>query len=351
MEVTTELNEQIEQAKEGEVIMLPEGAFYCSEPIIIRGSITLAGAGIGKTYLVNMRQNWTEAALVAEGSIDDTIRITGITFTGHHVEGVKNNSNCINIKGDSRRFRIDNCMFTNAGAHSIAIDGHTYGVIDHCEFVNDSKESITIRDGSGSRAWQEVHHSGGIDAVYIEDCSFIFETKGDHAVTSVNGGRYVFRHNRIESSYEMNATQVDTHGNFFNERGGYCSEIYGNRFISENSYYGIYIRGGTGVIFDNTLEGLYYLPVCFANYRSFKTPPDESPGPCGYSACIYPAPDQIHNFYLWNNTYKGEEISVTVRARGLEQMHIQQDRDFFYREKPGYTPLAYPHPVATTSTP
>jgi hypothetical protein len=325
-------------------VQLPQGEFVCYKPVIIPSGRVVRGSGIDKTIIINRRTGWIEQAFRIIGKEGESVRITGMTFTGANL-GTKDMSDLISIEGDSKQFRIDNCKFINGGAHAIKIDGYTYGVIDHNLFIDDSQESISIRDGEGDESWGRPLSYGTANAVYIEDNTFDYNTRGDHAVTSVNGGRYVFRYNSVYSTEELNATQVDTHGNFFNERSGFSSEIYGNYLYSEQSFYGIYIRGGRGVIFDNVLEGNYDLPICLANYRSFDTPKGESSGPCGYSACSYPAPDQINNYFIWDNTYQGSTASVTVQDRGLEQDHIQLNRDYYTSELGSYTEYTYPHPL------
>ncbi len=334
-----DLQSLIDQSVPGQVLEIPAGIYTVSQSINIVSPLILRGQG-SNTIIRNLKSAWNESAILIRISTPSYWRITSLTFEGSGT----GHENAIMIQGNSNFFRIDHCTFRSGGAHSVMLDANITGVIDHCVFEDDSQESISIRNGTGNEVWALGAPLGTSNAIFIEDCYFHFQTKGDHAVTSVNGGRYVFRYNTISSASARNSTQIDTHGNFFNDRGGFSSEIYENTLISGSSYYGMYIRGGSGVIFNNTLSGKFTLPICFANYRSFDTPVGELPGPCGFSACTYPAPDQINNFYIWNNSYTNGEARVSVQDRGLEQAHIQEGRDYFHSLMPGYSPYTYPHP-------
>ena len=106
----------------------------------------------------------------------------------------------------------------------------------------------------------------------------------------------------------------------------------------------MYLRGGSGVVFNNTFTGEFNNPIHLTNYRSWTTCGGTGVDP---DSCTegYPCKDQILGLYLWNNTYNGNLINATVDDRGLNTLHIQQDRDYFNTQKTGYTPYTYPHPL------
>ena len=65
-------------------------------------------------------------------------------------------------------------------------------------------------------------------------------------------------------------------------------------------------------------------------------------------------PDQVNNFYVWNNTLNGLLITngtpqtyVVNPPEGLEQQTLQYNRDYFDADPSlhGYTPYEYPHPL------
>jgi hypothetical protein len=338
-----EIQNKLSVAKDGDTIYIPTGTFTIKNSLIINKNIVLKGAGVDKTFINSLLTGiYTEVIIITTNN-NAICRITGITFKGF--TGT-NHSYTLGISGSCKSLRIDNCKFQNGGDHSVFLDGDITGVIDHCEFIDDSQESILIRNSAKQdEIWEKQPLLGTDKAIFIEDCIFTFNEKGDHAITSINGQSYVFRHNIISSKKDRNATQIDTHGNYYNDRSGYSSEIYENTLLSEESWYGIYMRGGKGVIFNNTFSGLFYMPICFANDGSFL--PTSGPP---YHDDTYPAIDQINSFYVWDNKLNTLLISdgtpvLFVQNRGKEREHIQKNRDYLDCAMPGYMPFTYPHPL------
>jgi hypothetical protein len=378
----TVIKKEIDQAADGDTILVPPGICIIDKTIVFSKNITLKGAGIDKTIIIS---NFTEFNtqpfyfIGSSSSVPDSFRVTGMTFKS---EISDNDSNFIYIDGNSKKFRIDHCKFTLGGAHSIMIDGDTYGVIDHCIFDNDSQESISIRNTvEQDNIWSAAPSMpmAANEAVFIEDCEFNFITKGTHAVTSVNGAKFVFRYNTVNS--KINGALVDAHGNFENDRSNYSAEVYNNILnnlhTSQYISYGIYIRGGKAIICDNVLNGRFSYPVTLTNYRSW-TSSLQYP-----SAGAYVDPDDgrtynpnittwvnarslsdsIRDTYCWNNRLTGRMIDpadpagnsmavnnaavdVSVLKRGYDNLHITLGTDY-YQSNPGYSKAAYPHPLNT----
>lgn len=150
-------------------------------------------------------------------------------------------------------------------------------------------------------------------------------------------------------------------------------EIYGNSInqINRNIWAPFFLRGGTGVVFDNTIRGEWSSPrIIVDNRRSFQVLGEG--GLCDGSSLWdgneeingYPARDQIgcstdqwlwtHEnpylpqeldpFYQWNNTFNGNNVNVFVHNNcGI---HIKENKDFYNNiKKPGYSSYTYPHPL------
>ena len=116
----------------------------------------------------------------------------------------------------------------------------------------------------------------------------------------------------------------------------------------------MYIRGGSGVIFNNTLSGEFYEPIHLTNYRSWATPGGEPSGECliddydpYYCSYDYPCIDQIKNLYIWNNNYNSSTLQAVVDDRGYNKTHIQENQDYFHTQKLDYTSYTYPHPLVS----
>lgn len=238
--------------------------------------------------------------------------------------------------------------------------------------------------------------------VYVEDCVFDFAYRNDAAVEVYYDGQAVLRYNQVTN------TCFGIHENGLNNRSGTVWEVYGNTFYdkpnapSHKSVGWLFIRSGWGVVWSNT--------VAFAPTTTYTTSPhlmlyrasgtnvfaNYYPGPAitgtnrldgnqNHITIGYPAWDQpgwgdptvwtatnsnhtFHGCYSWSNTVNGSNVGYTVKdfsVRGTQnegllaydgvswvptsQQLIVKDRDFFNdTPKPSYTPLAYPHPLATS---
>ena len=245
---------------------------------------------------------------------------------------------------------------------SIVIESYAYGVIDHNEFLDNAVTDIVIY-GDNDAAWARPVVMGGPEYVFIEDNTFVYTGNGNdagHSVSANHGARYVFRNNTINSIFSDNfhlSAPIDVHGNFFYGRGSVAFEIYNNTINSEHSYRGMFIRGGTGLIYNNNFYGDFTRPIHLTNYRSAYTPGNEPSGGCPitdydpyYCSDDYPCIDQIKDLYIWNNKYNEIAISAVVDDRGYNTVHIQENRDYFHYAKPGYNPYTYPHPLIESSS-
>jgi hypothetical protein len=356
-----EIKNKLTSAQNGDTVIIPAGTLIVNEQITVNGSINIIGAGIDTTIIYSSLTDDSNAPIRIVGTEGTPFRITGITFKGRSTSmaDADNHSDFLIIDGTCKNWRIDHCKFTNGGYYGVFIIGYTYGVVDHCEFINAANDGLHISDRPGnpigSDSWNRPSSLGTDKAIYIEDCNFVFDHKGNGAVEAEYGARYVFRHNIVSTTTSrdasppyQNPTQCDAHGNTQWGRGTFSVEIYENTLSSTDTYYGIYIRGGTGVIFNNTLTGVFHLPIVFTDYNSFMY--TDTTTLCGFVACDYPAPDQVNNFYIWNNTLNGSIIADSTPApyvinRGLDRTHIQKNRDYFDAVMPGYTSYKYPHPL------
>jgi hypothetical protein len=359
-----EIKAQLENAQDGDTVNIPAGTCLITECISVNKNIVIKGAGIDQTILQNDQTHLYDAVFYVK-NIDKPLRITGITFKGQEImPNDSDKSEFIywhNTKQTAQiaGFRIDHCKFIDGGKHSITIWGaeDIFGVIDHCVFINASRNCInTYGAAKGDLDWSRKEPLGTDKAIYIEDNTFTYDKQNYpegfcETVTGINGARYVYRYNTTSHIASLNANPVDMHGNWYGDRGGFSVEIYNNTFDTGNSWYGMYIRGGRGVIYNNFFNGKFYEPIILANDGSF-LPTRDNP-----RDATYPAIDQINNFYIWDNTgtiayhnmnnapiSDGNPVPY-VQDRGKEREIIQKDRDYFEYAMPGYTPYTYPHPL------
>jgi len=354
-----DVQKAIDAAYDGDTIAIPAGtATWVAEDgnrpaVFIAGKVvTLSGAGIDQTVITDGNTAaWKDLLIWIQG--EKPARITGLTFKGSI--DTNRGAAAIAVHGGCRNWRIDHCKFDGSPRGVWAYAG-CFGLVDNCIFLNVG-QGVVIK-GEGPKSWERPLMLGLPHAVYIEDCTF---RAGGAATDAYHGARFVFRHNAVVD------THVAQHGC---DSGGYRStfsyEVYENRIAKEKlgSWEvprSMHFRGGTGVVFNNTLSG-YTTGIDVANYRSSerlrqlcgkwgicdgKNPIDGNEEPNGY-----PARDQIGRsthqvlepLYEWNNTLDQRDADVNV-STGAQ--HIKEDRDYFNdTQRSGYRPYPYPHPLA-----
>jgi hypothetical protein len=380
LQANTDILALIDATAEGGTCTLPAGAYLFTAEKVIAKNIKIVGAGQRETFLV-LNNN---SGYLLRQTVSDYFEVAGITFMSRY--NVPTNSNVpIRVNGATPTFRIHHCDFIFGGGHGMYLYGTIYGVVDHCYFYNTGGSPIVAYDGDyGDDAWTNADPLGTEKALYAEDNIFAGYGEPASCIDCNNGYRIVFRYNTVtEMGY--NYPLLTTHGNYEVSRSTYSIEIYENTFITDHVYYGLYIRGGRGVIFNNQILGDATLPICLTDYRSFYTKAqframypsrnlyphwtelvdevqwieDNPVEAIGYDPLtdycdnVYPSPDQINNLYIWNNTRNGVLMNDAgtstnpyyVRDRGRDRLTVQRDRDYFLTEMPGYVPYTYPHPL------
>jgi len=186
--------------------------------------------------------------------------------------------------------------------------------------------------------------------VFIEDCTWDYDAavNGQAVIDGANGGRVVFRNNTV------NNDKLVVHGYDSSERSFMQMEVYNNIFTRTAGFLGrhMFIRGGTGVFFNNTMSGAD-LGLVVASFRSCQP---LLGGTCDQMEG-YPCQDQIGRgvnqtlvpIYQWDNTLDGNSVTITNNGQcPTEYVHIQANRDYYDNtQKPGYTPYVYPHPLVS----
>jgi hypothetical protein len=294
----------IDQATSGDIVMVPAGTATWSTPLVVNKAITLQGAGIGKTIVIDgLQKDDNNLRFVTKGADNEAAgvapakyRLTGFEFRDQGLHPTGSNGSpkqylkgTVLFNGSSKNFRIDHCKFD-------VLNRATYfrnavcGVIDHCQFVLDGTGAVTINHNEwpnpggtlgawGDGSWASPIDWGGPNAIYIEDNTF---TGGPMAplIDEYGGARFVFRYNDVTN------TKISSHGTGSSGRyrGLRQWEIYNNTFTAnpKTSEEAIHLRGGTGVIFGNAFTG-FYKTVTLHTYRFHTTFP-KWPGSDGTSA-------------------------------------------------------------------
>jgi len=199
--------------------------------------LTLQGAGIDRTILVDEvppdPRGQSDSMFIIHTLEGKPFRITGMTLRGG--TGEVGELCALRVLGTGKQVRTDHVKFHHLKTRGLYVNGEVFGVIDHCEFlINAWKQAIWIGHSSwgghdyGDGSWASPLSLGTEKAVYIEDNVFRSEGPATAAATvdSWMGGRWVFRHNRVENM------TIGNHGTESSGRwrGCFSMEIYDNVF-------------------------------------------------------------------------------------------------------------------------
>jgi hypothetical protein len=378
----------IDAAGDGDTVLVPEGTATWTTPVFAKPAvqigkqtdwnpdtfeskqITLQGAGIDKTIVIDGADHtYHESAIQVFTVPGKYVRITGFTIRR---TGLKAEGGSINIGGTGSTWRIDHIKITDAeSGNGITAWGDSYGVIEHCDFITvginpNAKQNFKCFQivGNGDASWKKPLSLGTADAVYIEDCM------SDHkfaycTLDGAEGARWVFRYNIV-----YNDSSIGTHGHDTGNRSNISYEIYNNLFIHniKGYYYNASgSRGGTGVVFNNTVNSILGGWNSFHTLYYYCADPD-NPGDCSCKTCkictSYPCQDQpgfgpdsnndgeqdSEPVYEWDNTLTPDITPHIQVYKGHPSDRapefIQENRDYYINtRRPGYMPYSYPHPL------
>lgn len=336
----------VDNARADGLASLPAGCYVIATTIEIPPGTQLVGAGALRTILYrdpDSQRHDFEPILRVKGSPRDPNQETRIT--GVAVIGARDDNDTVEDYGltltDVHHFRVDHSYFEGFGFAAVRVEGSSDGLVDSAIFLDNYKRGIgNLGYGVavyGTGDWSESLQPGGSQATFVEDSLFIGSR---HAVAANAGAHYVFRNNEVLRNVERCA--IDAHGmGYGSYRGTQFVEIYRN-FIADPvaNRCGIGIRGGGGVIFDNTIDG-YQNPILLML---------ESGTPDSLKR-EYPALDQVQDLYIWDNTSTEGQAKAQTRVDVSAVGFIEHGRDYFSEPRPGYTPHRYPHPLSAGSPP
>jgi hypothetical protein len=343
----TDVAAVIASANDGDTVQIPPGDSTWTSGLTITKAITLKGAGPSSTFI---RSN---ASLLTLAPVNDLImRVTGIYFDlGAFHQG--SDRWAIFTGATISNLRVDHCYF-RGGSRTLFYDYKTYGVTDHCTFLNSDSEINPFMEGSdgGNTSWSDPIQPGTTNTMVVETCTFLYDAgvtaDPNETLYSQNGGRCCFRYNTIDATampaahpyVALNAEGYDPgwgHGTRF-------WEIYNNTFHCKYTYRFAFLRGGTHICYDNTFIE------------------DNNDGPDGIDLTnegvnqggSATTQDDITNSCFWANTLNGSAINPVVDPAAAPYAVL--NRDYFNSSLPlsngsllvainhPYTPLVYPHP-------
>ncbi|MCK4528734.1 T9SS type A sorting domain-containing protein [candidate division WOR-3 bacterium] len=250
----------IDSASNGDTVVVPagEGTWDSGVSIPDDKNIMLQGAGMDLTIIT---RSSTGTAVDLEKT---SSRVTGFTF----------NEGRVSTSGSG--WRVDHCkIISDEGMVGVMVRGtiqgvHPDGLVDHCTFQNARVvvmgAAAMLHEGPQQHyLWVQELDLGTDRAVYVEDCTFTYTVFGN-CMDANYGGKYVFRYNTINDVY------IEAHSVQGENRATIKWEIYNNTInqVDRSMWTPFFIRGGTGVVFNNTLTGTWTSPrITLDNVRTF----------------------------------------------------------------------------------
>jgi hypothetical protein len=391
------------------VVIIPNGTYIWVGTLTITNAITLAGqTATGVTILnANAVSNMIHAVSSANGHIN----IYWLNIT----QAVDNNTpvssgEAFMIEADRTEpsnytVLIHDCSFDQGGIYNYSVLCDANGII----FWNDNFVAsgflglggISFVCGKyGYAGWNTPDTFGTADSTglansYVENCSF---SNGENVSNFQDNSRVVWRYNTMQDA------ALGSHGQETGIYGARAWEIYNNTFsISPNNPYELnywaQIRGGTGVITQNSMddipwgkngiqlnvfsitrgmndgEGGEFCPLNYPAPRQtgwgwsasstayWGAGDDTNPGllvggkspgafaPDGQGAVVDPV-------YVWNNSgaetsdpnYVGTQTYEPDNCGNNQTIdkYLQEGRDYYVNvANPTWSPYTYPHPLRT----
>jgi len=393
-----EVQAAINQAVAGDTVQVPAGTATWNA-LQLNKAIALIGAGIGQTNITLGAGNTITKQAVA------ITRMRGFTFTK---SGGGNASHGFVVQGawtTAEPIVIEDCRFdvSSSGLFRVAIPGGL--IVAKCIFNALWDDSLLQCKLPGDlESWQSSDTLGNRDTngklnIYVEDC--YFRGGANQATDFDDASRAVFRYNRMDYS------SFNSHGLDTSETGVRHWEIYGNQFRNvsagghtggtgqsdlSNQNWAIWIRGATGVIYNNVIDDIANSFWGFGKSEGkfdIRAQQDNSGSSYGYftdgrakysaGQGAYPRQNQlalnwsnsltnsvginggvgdyfIDPIYIWGNTGAGTTAGGLLGfanggSWGSQDGYFVQGRDYFNggSAKPGYTAYTYPHPLRVTS--
>jgi hypothetical protein len=320
------VNSCVSQAIAGDTINVSAGSATWSSSITVNKPVSIIGAGKTNTVLTASGAMGSDRESYAGGffwitsfNSSTLARISGFRFE------MTNSTPLIGIKVSalgvtSTNIRIDNNYF-NQGQIQILF-AHMKGLIDNNDFYNwNNERSISLSAGSRTNAdasWSDMS-AGTANGVFIENNNFVLNegytlAYAAYAFDFYQGGKYAIRYNNFDYSAVSKVFELmQNHGSDFGywqtstivRRSPAIIEIYNNTIKAYGLKWFITARGGSIIVHSNSVVSPNYSTINAKIYEEEYTNYPEY----GPARANWPAEDQVHNSFFWNNKRSGTTIT------------------------------------------
>jgi len=293
---------------DGAIVNIPSGtctwtstlAYTATHSLVILG----AGTTVGSDSLGNPTGYNDQTVIIDSASPQHALQVTtasgkafrmsGVTFKGG--SGSTGFNGTVSINGYSQSVRVDHNHFYNLTDLSIGFYGWEYGVVDHNLFDilgNTANNGVRVEHANwnnginGDASWADEHCLGTNQAIYVENNTFSFPNGNGagYANDADNGSHIVFRYNTMNNVY------FQVHDQTNDNRGPRAFEFYKNVSKYTGNAGGaapaLAIRGGTGLVWGNTVTGFNGLIAMWSDRASANVGQYSPPNGWGYCGTQY----------------------------------------------------------------
>lgn len=353
----------INAASDGWTVLIPAGSYTWSSGVLISGKgIHLKGSGASS---VTISGSASPKISITKDSTH-SVEVSGISFGTGGVQTI-----FITGSWSAKPFIVHDCVFNRDGGQAFRVECNG-GLIYNCT-VNGAfgfnDQGVQHKNPQDTQSWATDDTMGMKDTngernLYIEDCTF--NSMPLQGLDVDDASRIVVRYCRFNNS------AITSHGQDTSAVGMRHFEIYNNVFDYSFSHndpsakdvgYFIYIRGGIGIVADNTIDNITsqlwgdtaeVLLTVFNINRSGQIP----------CQTRYPAARQVgqgHNgssvitdpLRIWGNTGGGNYNSPRLQQYTPDECenaqkvgdYIKVNRDYYLSARPNYAKYTYPHPL------
>lgn len=345
----------------GDTLGIPAGTATWSTVLPISGlALTIQGAGEGSTFITDGTTGTPMINIICNST--NFVRLTGLTintYSGTNTDGPLQIQDANQASSNTVGFRVDHITINiNAISRGCTVMG-AYGLFDHNTFKPTVAGSIHAIDIYGSQntndggitPWTRPLTLGTDKAVYIENCTFDFRLndQSDDSIDCYGGARWVIRYNAF-LDISNGSHGLDSGGT----QSPHSFEIYNNTYTNNSSHTlrVTTVRGGTGVIYNNTYGGTHgsWDGVTLQYYRANNTAP--SWAQCDGTNWRINAVDPTQSGYWVLNTtgtyaYDNATNTTIGTYGGSNTTYFDGAGTLGYpgREQPGYTTGQVPSPI------
>jgi hypothetical protein len=289
----TDVSKAVASASFGDTVVIPPGTNTWTQTLNLWG-ISLQGSGTNNTVIVDETPILGNGLPVINLTTASTLsRISQLTISvgkincytavsvqcGNAAAAVRG---VINVYG-TNTFRIDHCVFYQVTGKPIHLTSMNYGLIDHCSFqmygganAVEVDAGVPADGGLGDLSWATPYAYGSSNALFFED-NYVSSAFKFTAIDVAQGGRAVIRKNFFQGAF------VYTHGTESGQRyrSARVVEVYSNIFsysptVFDNGPSAITIRGGTALVFGNSITN-FYTVLSLQDYRTTDNSPAFTP--------------------------------------------------------------------------